>query len=38
MEKPKVKAEVPKGTCPKCGNYIGRGVGLHALKCDIGKK
>lgn len=22
-----------KGACPKCGQHIGRGVGLHAMRC-----
>lgn len=24
---------LPKGQCPKCGRHIGRGVGLHAMRC-----
>ena len=23
----------PKGTCPKCGKYIGRGVAFHVKAC-----
>lgn len=22
-----------KGVCPKCGTYIGKGVGFHAMRC-----
>jgi len=24
---------VPKGTCPKCGKHVGRGVHFHAKRC-----
>lgn len=26
----------PKGACPKCRKHIGRGVGLHAKRCEGG--
>lgn len=37
FEKPAPKpqtAPVLKGTCPKCGKHIGRGIAFHVKRCD----
>lgn len=28
------QAEVEKGTCPKCGKHIGKGIHFHVKACD----
>lgn len=32
--KPEKRPVSVKGTCPKCGKHIGRGVHFHAQACD----
>lgn len=27
-------AQPTKGTCPKCGKHVGKGVHFHAMACD----
>lgn len=37
FEPPKAKEPAPaldKGTCPKCGKHVGKGVHFHVRSCD----
>lgn len=34
FEDKKPKPEAPKGTCPKCGKHIGRGLHFHVKSCE----
>lgn len=37
FDPPKVKEPAPvgdKGTCPKCGKHVGKGVHFHVRSCD----
>ncbi len=32
--KQKAAVDVPKGTCPKCLQHIGRGIAFHVKRCE----
>lgn len=29
---------LPKGSCPKCGKHVGKGLHFHVMACDGGLK